>query len=43
MLQDSVLHHRQHGFRRGLSCQTQLRATYHELAKAADEVTLPMQ
>ena len=34
---DSVLHHRQHGFRRGLSCQTQLCATYHELAKAADE------
>ena len=34
----SVLHHRQHGFRRGLSCQTQLLyATYHELAKAADE------
>ena len=34
---DSVLHHRQRGFRRGLSCQTQLCTTYHELAKAADE------
>ena len=34
---DSMLLHRQHGFRRGLSCQIQLCATYHELAKAADE------
>jgi len=33
---DSVLH-RQHGFKRGLSCQTQLCATYHDLVKAADE------
>ena len=33
---DSVLH-RQHRFRRALSCQTQLCATYHELVKAADE------
>ena len=34
---DDVLHHRQHGFRRGLSCQTQLCATYNDLAKAADD------
>jgi len=34
---DSVLHHQQHGFRRGLSCQSQLSATYHDLVKAANE------
>jgi len=34
---DGVLHHRHHGFRRGLSCQTQLCVTYHDLVKAADE------
>ena len=34
---DSVLHHCRHGFRRGLSYQTQLCSSYHELAKAADE------
>ena len=40
--QDGALHHRQEGFKRRLSCQTQLCATYHELAKTADQVTLPM-
>jgi len=34
---DSVLHHPQHGFRRGLSCQTQPCVTYHDLVKAANE------
>ena len=34
---DNVLHHLQHGFRRGLSCQTQLCATYHVLVSAADK------
>ena len=34
---DSVVHHRQHGFRRGLSCHTQLCTTYHELLKAAGD------
>jgi len=34
---DSVLHHRQHGFRRELSCQTQLCITSHGLVKAANE------
>ena len=34
---DNVLHHRQHGFRRGLSCQIQLCATYHDLVSAADK------
>lgn len=35
---DDLLHHRQHGFRRGLSCETQLCVTYHhDLVKTADE------
>ena len=34
---DSRGHHRQHGFRRRLSCHTQLCTTYHELVKAADD------
>lgn len=32
-----MLHHLQHGFRRGLSCETQLRVTYNNLAKTADK------
>ena len=32
-----VLHHRQHGFRRGLSCQTQLCITFNDLAKASTD------
>ena len=36
---DNLLHNRQHGFRKGLSCETQLCATYHELAKAAEQST----
>ena len=31
---DSILYNRQHGFRRGLSCETQLCGTYHELARS---------
>ena len=27
---DSILHSRQHGFKRGLSCETQLCSTYHD-------------
>lgn len=34
---DSYLHHRQHGFRRGLSCDTQLCATFHDLAKSLEQ------
>jgi hypothetical protein len=33
---DNVLYNRQHGFRKGLSCETQLCATYHDLAKAIE-------
>jgi len=33
---NSILVNRQHGFRRGLSCDTQLCATFHNLARAAD-------
>ena len=34
---NNVLHHRQHGFRKGPSCQTQLCATYHDLVSVADK------
>ena len=33
---NGYLHNRQHGFRRGMSCETQLCATYHDLAKIAE-------
>ena len=33
---DSILHSRQHGFRRGLSCETQLCSTYHDIAKLTE-------
>ena len=33
---NTYLYNRQHGFRRGMSCETQLCATYHDLAKAAE-------
>jgi hypothetical protein len=33
---DSILYSRQHGFRHGLSCETQLCATYHDLARSAE-------
>lgn len=33
---DNVLHHRQHGFRRGLSCETQLCSTMHDIYTAVD-------
>ena len=33
---DKILCSRQHGFRQGLSCETQLCGTYHDLAKHAD-------
>ena len=33
---DTVLHDRQHGFREGLSCESQLCATYHDIAHRLD-------
>ena len=33
---EPILYNRQHGFRKGLSCETLLCATYHDLAKMAD-------
>ena len=33
---DTMLHNRQHGFRRGLSCETQLCGTFHQLARSAN-------
>jgi len=33
---NGYLHNRQHGFRRGMSCATQLCATYHDLAKTSE-------
>ena len=36
---NNILLNCQHGFRKGLSCETQLCATYHELAKAAEQST----
>ena len=33
---DNVLYNRQHGFRKGLGCETQLCATYHDLAKSIE-------
>ena len=39
----AVLHNRQHGFRKRLSCDTQLCSTYHDFAKAHDEpLTMPL-
>jgi len=32
-----VLYKRQHGFRRGLSCVTQLCSAYHEIVRSVDE------
>lgn len=34
---DNILHNRQHGFRKGMSCDTQLCSTYHDIAKAHDQ------
>ena len=34
---DKVLYHRQHGFRRGLSCQTLLCVTFNDHAKASND------
>ena len=34
---DNVRHHCQYGFKKGLSCQTQLYATYYDLVSAADK------
>ena len=34
---DSILYKRQRGFRKGLRCETQLCATYHDLAKAIEK------
>ena len=33
---NDLLQIRQHGFRRGMSCETQLCATFHELARTAE-------
>ena len=33
---DNFLHNRQHGFRKGLSCETQLCGTYHDIARCVD-------
>jgi hypothetical protein len=34
---DEFLYNRQHGFRKGLSCETQLCGTYHDIAKHVDK------
>ena len=34
---DKTLHNRQHGFRAGLSCETQLCSTYHDFVKTAEK------
>ncbi len=34
---DKMLHCRQHGFRSGLSCESQLCSTYHDLVKVAEK------
>jgi len=31
---DKILHNQQHGFRKGMSCETQLCATYHDIAQS---------
>ena len=36
LILDQILFNRQHGFRKGLSCETQLCGTYHEIVKHAD-------
>ena len=33
---EQILHNRQHGFRQGLSCKTQLCSTYHDITRSAD-------
>ena len=33
---NSILHNRQHGFRRGLSCETQLCLTYNDILKLTE-------
>ena len=33
---DNFLDSRQHGFRKGLSCETQLCGTYHDIARCVD-------
>jgi len=35
-LLDSMLYNRQHGFRKGLGCETQLCANYHDIAKSVE-------
>ena len=34
---DKILYNRQHDFRKGLSCETQLCATYHDIARSVDK------
>ena len=33
---DNFLHNRQHGFQKGLSCETQLCGMYHDIARCVD-------
>ena len=33
---DNIMHNRQHGFRQGMSCDTQLCATYNDLARSKE-------
>lgn len=37
LILDNVLYNRQHGFRKGLSCETKLCGTYHDIAKQVDQ------
>ena len=37
---NSLLHNRQHGFRKGLSCETQLYGKYHDIARCVDRDTV---
>ena len=34
---DNFLHNCQHGFRKGLSCETQLCGTYHDIVRCVDK------
>jgi len=34
---DNILHNRQHGFWKEMSCDTQLYSMYHDIAKAHDQ------
>ena len=36
---NSTLYSRQHGFKKGLSCETQLCSTYHDIAKLTESTS----